>query len=507
MFAWVGFMEISSNLRAPIVSQEEKIAGWFYSRINGESGVSQTSSCDLNFISKCALGVLELARNAFFIPASLKLPLYIKWPCAVGNLAALTGLDYWAGSAFIDDKIPSETGLEKIFPQADQVLFQKAAHVGNVGLALISQIPIAYPAMQYNKEFAVPAGIIVLIGGAFIPLRSMQLYIDKVFNKKAAQDKGIDVEKQDAFVQLIRDNKQYFINRFASMSEDQQKQFFEDLKSIQTKVDSREKIEAYWHFLLSSREPLVQEELSEISKKAIRSAEVAGYFFSGTFQLASSIYTFVKTKENVFDNNVFAGTVTTLIVGCSLYLEGTATADATVKLVESITGINRRNNEIQESLVEKLRKKDMIVLHVMGHITNVLALGVAYVIWNEFFENEVEKVFFEVTTCIAVFLLLHASTPPLISQLAEWSFLLRNGTPEEKAAVKLSQEYQTLADSIDRISPEDFETFSSILPADLLECMNNEGSAHSEDFGEGISLRETVENNPMLLEEGLREIR
>ena len=492
-------MESINCLTAHIISEEDKLSNWLYSYISERPAQSENTSCNSNSISKCALGALELARNSFFISASLQLPAYINWFCAGGNLVALTGLDYWAGSSFLDDKFPKEVGLEKIFPSTTS-LARKAAHVANVGIALLSQVPVAYPAMHYNKEYAIPAGIIVLLGGAFIPLRSMQLYIDKFFNKKDAKEKGIDLEKQEAFVQLIKDNKQYFINKFAAMSQETQKQFFENLQEIRNKVDSKEKIESYWNFLLSTTAVPTEEELSEGSQKATLAAEATGYFFAGTYQLASSVYTFVKTKENIFRNNLFAGAVTVLTVGASIYLEGTATADATVKLVHSIFGINKRNAEFQETLVEKLHKRKIVGLQALGHVTNLLALGVVYVIWDDFFKNEMAKIAFESTSCVAIFLLLQASTPALINELAEWLLLSRNGTPEEKAAVKLSQEYQNLADSIDRISPEDFEKFSTCLPPNLLEILRNGRASNSEESEEGVSLHEVFAINPVLRE-------
>ncbi len=152
--------------------------------------------------------------------------------------------------------------------------------------------------------------------------------------------------------------------------------------------------------------------------------------------------------------------------------------DSAGKLFHSIIGINKEVRLSQETLVKKLRKKTITILQALGVGINFLSLGATYVIWNEFYKNKTERIFFETTMCSAIFLLLYSAIPGVINDVEE-TCLSYTGSPEEKAAIKLSREYQILADSIGKISPESIETFSPHLPPNILSAITPKSSTSS----------------------------
>ena len=66
--------------------------------------------------------------------------------------------------------------------------------------------------------------------------------------------------------------------------------------------------------------------------------------------------------------------------------------------------------------------------------------------------------------CGAVFLLFQAALPQVINGGVEY-LISSWGTKEEKDAILIASKYQYLADSIERLSPEDFNRyFLSLIP-------------------------------------------
>ena len=113
----------------------------------------------------------------------------------------------------------------------------ESCNVGNVALSLISQLPSVYPAMQYNPgPGSIAAGLVVGAGGAIFPMRSTQLAIQRYFDRK-----GVDSSKQDAFVRLLRDNRQGFIAK----TPQEKIQFITALEAIQSRGNTPGQIREY----------------------------------------------------------------------------------------------------------------------------------------------------------------------------------------------------------------------------------------------------------------------
>jgi len=187
-------MNEASDLKQPLLSREDNVSDWLHSYIRQENSQAGWSSRDCTrAVSKCALAAIVTLRNVAFMPVSLKLPLAgWNWASAVGNVIGVSALDFWVGNLFINDSLPQSTGLEKVSPQKTSTS-STAATIGNLTISLLSQIPSVYPTMQYNPgPLSVPAGLVVLFGGAVLPLRSIQLSMEKYYKSSLTEKQGLD---------------------------------------------------------------------------------------------------------------------------------------------------------------------------------------------------------------------------------------------------------------------------------------------------------------------------
>lgn len=518
-------------MKAELIPIENRIADWFYSQINPEE--NQESSFAQNItrnISKCAMFALVGVRNYFFVPLSQELP--YPWAFVVGNMGAVTAFECWAGNNLIDDAFPKQTGLSAIFPKREVCFWEKIANVGNVVISLISQLPGIYPAMQYNQgPGSIPAGLIVGLGGAIFPMRSTQLAIQRYFDRKVA-----DSSLQDAFVRMLRENRQGFIAKTA----EEKQQFIEALAQIKDRVNTpaqiqdylshllsitqppeenkasyaayfaskaawvtggdSAKIETYLNPLFSSLEPPDGEQLSTIPYFTTQVARVTGFALSCIYQYVIGVYTFTKTKETIWNNDIFAGGMAAAAVISELYLTMIAMTEMGGAFWQTVTGINK-NSTSQTTTPGKLWPNTVTVLQTIGVGINLLSLGVSYVIWRDFFKDPVERTFFEVTMCGAVFLLFQAALPQVINGGVEY-LISSWGTKEEKEALEMSRKYQYLADSIEKISPQDFNNyFLSLIPQRVQKVLHENTQIVDRDVEEGVSGRDRELSRPLLEKE------
>lgn len=441
-------------MKTELIPVEDRLSNWFYSQINSEQ--KQESSFAQNLtrnVSKASLFALVAVRNYFFVPLSRQLP--HPWAFVVGNMGAVTAFECWAGNQLIDDAYPSQTSLGAIFPKKEMSNWQRAANVGNVALSLISQLPSVYPAMQYNPgPGSIAAGLVVGAGGAIFPMRSTQLAIQRYFDRK-----GVDSSKQDAFVRLLRDNRQGFIAK----TPQEKIQFIAALEAIQSRGNTPGQIREYLGHLLSITGPLEEDKLSTGAYLSTQAARVTGFALSCIYQYVIGVYTYTKTKENIWNNDVFAGGMAAAAVLSELYLTVICMTNQGGNFWQTITGINK-NSVSQATVPGKLWPNTVTVLQTIGVGINLLSLGVSYVIWRDFFKDPVERTFFETTMCGAVFLLFQAALPQVINGGVEY-LISSWGTKEEKDAILIASKYQYLADSIERLSPEDFNRyFLSLIP-------------------------------------------
>ena len=127
--------------------------------------------------------VVSLLSKIPFIAINMLLPFPIEivWLCVVFNVISWFLLEVWAlgldiGFFIEKAKLNTLTG------------FFTALLI--VSLALISQIPNVFPAIQYNpKEFSIEIAICVLIALSFFPIKSLILTVDYYYSDKEKERK------------------------------------------------------------------------------------------------------------------------------------------------------------------------------------------------------------------------------------------------------------------------------------------------------------------------------
>jgi hypothetical protein len=97
----------------------------------------------------------------------------------------------------------------------------------------------------------------------------------------------------------------------------------------------------------------------------------------------------------------------------------------------------------EKTNAEQLRPVLSIALTGSGMLINMLALGAGFKIWNDFFDNLPAKIYFEITSLTAYFLLLSTATIDLINVCLE-KVILSHGTPDEKSIIQLQVDLLTL---------------------------------------------------------------
>ena len=338
------------------------------------------------------------------------------------------------------------------------------AHTLNPFVALVSQIPHIYAAIDYNNDtLKIPIAIVVGIGGAVLPLRSIQLTINRYFEYFEAKELGIDIKEKEAFIQKLNKAKGTFVN----LTEEEQRTFIDQLNEIKKLPDNPKKIQQFWSKILDVSSSSEVETHPKTSP--LYAIKATGLAITAIYQYVIGIYTFDKTQEEVWDNKAFAGVLSGIVVASSQFLIGSAIVDSTVRIFENVTGINKQARLQNRQLVEKLRSKSLIPLIGLGIVINLLSLGVTATIWNDFFTDPKQKIAFETLMCVAIFLLIDAAIPALIKDIVS-NHVKTHGTQEEKVCMHQIDEYQTIMDLIAKMPLQDFQEFIENIPRDIKDA-------------------------------------
>lgn len=466
-------MEITNrsinSLDTPLIlkSPEEAINTYLFAQINQEEPSEEQKTQAV--FRKCLIGLLGILsglRAASFANASLKVP-FIGPACLTGNLVASTVSDTYFGSCIIEDLGRYRTVEEKILSPKEQLRFHQIARIfAEVISSLASQVPTILTAVLYSPpELGVPTAIINGVVGSMTPLYSMWLLEKEKLYQQLAADSHIDpsvLEQQKQWIEEIEKNMALFI----SSSPEEKQTLINNLALIRVSDDSTNKIQLYLEKILSitvqpSSEPTISENVLITKKDVENILKIKSFLLTLIYLYAKGEFTFVTSKELVWDNNWLAGTFTALYEVTSAYGTKRNIENATSNLFHSIADRNAPLSE--KSLVEQLRGKQISQLKMASCLINVLSLGVTYIIWKEFYSNELEKNFFIASMSIAVFLIFSSAMLKVIDG-SMLHLIASQGTPEEKAILRLVHEMQQIKNLIKNTSPEHLEKIFAILP-------------------------------------------
>lgn len=162
----------------------DRLANCFLAVCNNEALVD--SSQRTRLLLKGGSVVISVAAKLPYIPIALQLGPVAGPIAAFGNSAGFFVLKYWAISATINDVFRAQIRGEKELIQGDcQHKSNICKHVVVISaaaiIALSSRLPNALPGMQYKEaHYKIAAGLVVMIAGALIPMRSLQLSMEQI---------------------------------------------------------------------------------------------------------------------------------------------------------------------------------------------------------------------------------------------------------------------------------------------------------------------------------------
>lgn len=377
--------------------------------------------------------------------------------CALSNLTVMTLLSLWAGNSIINEILSYQTAEETSLIKREIKGWKKAAlYTTLLGLSLISQLPYIYSATKYNKgPYATLFGITVGIGGCLIPLRSMQLDIEKHMHKKSAEKLNkSSFEVQKNYVRSLLAKRDEFIKSSPEIKE----RFLTSLHHIRREKNSDDKLRKY--LIHMSSQVRINSIEPETTSLTVKSAQITGIFLTCIYQMVVGMYTWEQTKSQVSDKDYVAGVLSFLVVASTFRIMLKSITESTEDFF--CAAFDRRCNEESKSLTEQFYDKNSIAaLNILFTTINGLALLVTYVMFDDLFKDKKAQIFTESVMCLSTFLLYQkATSDTLKNTLEELKAFI--GSEFEKKSIQLVHEFQNLAHFIDSISPENFEEFMSI---------------------------------------------
>lgn len=368
-------------------------------------------------LNTVAIG-FSLIAKIFYVSIALKTDRLIGTPAnyisAICNIKAFASLEIWAARAMIADLLRSKAGEPN--EKNDRNLCAKISLVSIAGiLALLSQIPTAYPAAIYNKDYMVLAGLVTLVASVFIPARSIQLSLKDAINKIYSIKKNSDLLKlQKESVNLLKESKYNFIQ----MSPVAKNRFIQKLSSTRAIMAPQEQLNQYVQaiFLNSSDTNNVAPSIYKRCWSATGAG--VGYILTGILQYAIAKYTFVGTKNMIWDSDAAAGFFAALVTASCVYLYGQSIAATSERIFNApwnwVIGTQ------QVGLGEQLRPRISKSLKIEEAITNVFALGPSVIIWGDFFNKpDWQHWFFEISICAAIYALILTASLDTIDEILQ----------------------------------------------------------------------------------------
>lgn len=401
-------------------------------------------------VTKLFAGGVSLVAKIPFIPISLKLGPILAPASIIGNMFGFFILEYWAAAETINDVLEPKTQAEKELNQENQAEKGKTCRMIVIIsiaslIALSSQMPTALAGVQYNQEgYKVVAGLVLLIAGALIPIRSLHLSAKELWpNIKRVicqrKDEFQVKEIQRKMLALITGSHETFIQKnWASKI-----LFIQDCNRARNPISSpEEKTNQYILTLLQKEDLQISRAKKIVASVFNYTGLTVGALLTLGFEFALGEYTFDLTKNLIWDNNPAAGIFTVFAVGSTAYLFGKNIITTTQK-VFNLFGNLIIGKEVR-NLGWQLRPKLSFALTALGFLIDVAALGPTYVIWENFYSsNEIEHQIFPATLCTSLFLILFTATLSIIDEVVISS--IKRGSQEEQAIIKINGEFQKLA--------------------------------------------------------------
>lgn len=407
-------------------------------------------------ILKVSSAIISGLAKVPFIPVSMKLGPVLGPISAFNNVAGFFILEYWAVSKTINDflspKTQAQIELNKKGKLRTRDVCRNVAIISTASMfALSSQILVALAGVYYSEEkFKVPVGIVLLVGGALIPIRSLQLSIERLSLSCQKSIQAEITEIKTKIANLLLANQRMFIQK----PRQRKIQLIKKCDKIRSlEGASSAKIKGYVSALFQNLDSFISPTHKTIGKCFKYTGLVTGTLLAGAFEYILGDYTFHITKTEIINNDFIAGILSTLAVTSTAYLFATSIIKTTQRVFNTfgnaIIGTEIRN------LGWQLRPKISFALTAVGLLIDIFAMGPNFVIFRDFYkDNEVEREAFIGVICVSYFLILFTSTLDIINDVVTHS--IAKGSKEEQQILSLSLEFQKLADLINKSPSREF---------------------------------------------------
>lgn len=408
---------------------------------------------------------LSFISNIPYWPISLKLGRILGPLSCAGNTVAFFVLEYWSAAGTADDLFGPKTREEIDLFQSEQREKKPCRLIMVISvsslIALASQLPNSLAGMKYNKEqYKLVAGLVMLISGSLIPMRSLQLSIEQLRKSLQNSIEGDFAGIQAKMLSLIKTSQNLFVEG------GYQKQLAWSRSCSQSRDErgsSEEESSRYILALLQNDEAPVKRSIIYIRSMCNYLGLVIGSVAAGVFEYALANYTYTVSREEIYDSTASASAFAFTAVCATGYLYGTSVVRTTQRIFNllgnALTGKETRN------LGWQFRPKMSFALTSIGLLTDLLALGASYIIWGDFYNrSEFEHQFFQKTIIASSFLLLFTATLDIIDEIVSLS--IENGTEEEKEILKLYRDFQKLSEIMSKSSAREFIGYLTNLDAE-----------------------------------------
>lgn len=419
------------------------------------------------------------AASASFIQISLRLPAGPAF--AAANFLAFSKLDMWAIRSIIDRVWGPKSEHEYLLIERASPGRCYLASVCTVStlLALISQIPVALPALEYDGKIKYPATISLFLGGAILPFSSFFDFVDEFarlrFRTISNNEKALE-QVRSALVSAITE----YADQFRGMGLNEKLTLIEQLKQLQ-QGEEEEQTEALIKTIISAPEAPPLSRGRSILKNC---SQVLGGCIATSFQAWLAFYTFSATKEYVLRNDLFSGVSAGLAVAVGAYLPTRTIINTAEKI--SFFSLNLLTGQRQKSIAEQLRPKTVLALQLLSLVIDLGALGATTVIWGDLFDKQVEaRISSEVNLCLAYFLFLYASSLDLVDEVVALT-IRHKGSSSEQEIVQLQAQLQRLQSLIQKSDLADLISFTRLLSTETKEQLLRRADLTASRFNECV---------------------
>jgi hypothetical protein len=389
-----------------------------------------------------------------YAPVSLQLPGGIFF--AIANTLGFSKLSIWAIRATAQDLFGPKGNKEMALldRNSNGNCVNIAAIATSTVIAILSQLPTALPMLDYGGQWKVPGMLCVLASGMLVPIRSLQLSINRSIQlyKKSREDTGEKLERlRTVLINAIELHQTVF--RKQSLEE---KEHW--IASLQHNNMPHSLIGIALH-------PAPAKPVTARDLRVERIAKATGLLLTGSLQTGLALYTFAKTQQYMVSSPAAAALLAGSVVLSGIYLSGQSIISTTHRIANA--ALSRLTHQKDDSLAEQLRPWRARVLQLMGFVIDAGSLGATVVIWGDFYQNNLPaKTYFTTALCLAYFLFLFTSTTDMIDEAIEEDVRLR-GSKEEKMVISYNDQFSKMKKIIANSSAQDLALFLESCPPEL----------------------------------------